>query len=79
MSWKEEHAETTVMEHLNNSVSAYRDSLHQPETLLNPELRDILKKEQRLSLRLETTLEASCCDRFTSIVVIFFTLIIIFV
>ena len=51
LSWMTEHSETSVRDHLNCSVGAYRDSLQQPDILLNPQLRLILNREQKLSLR----------------------------
>jgi len=59
LSWMTEHSETSVRDHLNCSVGAYRDSLQQPDILLNPQLRLILNREQKLSLRLEARLEAA--------------------
>ena len=40
-----------MVEHLNRSVSEYRDKLRIEEPCYNPDLRDKLKEEQKQSLR----------------------------
>ena len=51
LGWTAEHAETSMVEHLNRSVSEYRDKQRIEEPCYNPDLRDKLKEEQKQSLR----------------------------
>ena len=51
LGWTAEHAETSMVEHLNRSVSEYRDKRRIEEPCYNPDLRDKLKEEQKQSLR----------------------------
>jgi len=65
LSWSEEHKENTIREHLNISVTSFRDSICPEESYLNPDLHDLLNKEQKNSLRFEKKLEDALKENYT--------------
>jgi len=64
LSWSEEHKEHTIIQHLNNSVTSFRESMVHEEIYLNQGLHDLLTKEQKDSLRFEKKLENAVKENY---------------
>merc|ERR1712200_294951 len=64
LSWSSEHSETTVHQHVNNTVHTFRESHLADESCINEDLRDLLCKEQKDSLRYEKKLEAALAEDY---------------
>jgi len=64
LSWSSEHGETYIHQHVNNSVHTFRESQIADESCINQNLRDLLSKEQKDSLRYEKKLEDALTEEY---------------